>query len=682
MRSFLLALLVVPLLMAACLYGLFLLWGGRLPVPEDFDELRPSARSTVYDREGRVIGTYFAQNRNPISLSEISPGMIDAVLAAEDHRFYAHWGVNLSAIARAVLANVKKGQVSQGASTITQQLARDLFLDQSRTLERKLKEMVLAVRLERSFSKDEILELYLNRIYFGEGAYGVDAAARRYFAKEVSELTPAEAATIAGIAANPSAFSPIRRPEAALQRRDRVLKSMRSLGYLSKQEFEEAVSQPLGIRPGSSSAGEAPYFLEYVRLQLMAKYGGRGVYEGGLRIQTGLDLDLQRAAEEAIETRLREIEKEHLYRNTFDSFQQAGSRAADEGTPYLQAALVALDPQTGQILAMVGGRTWEDSRFNRAVQARRQPGSSFKPLIYGLALQSGMKTNDGIVDEPVSYPMGAGMGRWAPHNFGNRFSGWMTLRYALAKSINIPSIKLADRLGPRRVAEFARLCGIQGPVDPYLSIALGTAEVTPLEMASVYAAFDNQGIRLDPVGVVRVEDRVGRVLQESSPATTEILDEKSSAMLVSMMQTVLDRGTAWAARKKMGFEAPAAGKTGTTDDYTDAWFIGFVPRCVCAVWVGFDEKKTLGRNMTGAKVALPIWTDFMKAFVAAEGEEPFPVPEGLTAVKTCLGTGQLAGPSCPAVDDLFRPGQQPHDVCGAHGGSAPEVEESDEEEGL
>jgi penicillin-binding protein 1A len=677
MKRFLVALVLVPILMAAGLYALFILWGNRLPVPSTVEELQPSVRSVVFDRHGATIGEYYVEDRIPVSLSSIPKQVTDAVLAAEDRRFYGHWGVNILAVLRALLRNVRAGEVTQGASTITQQLARNLFLDQSRTLERKMKEIVLAVRLERSFSKDEILELYLNRIYFGEGAYGVQAAARRYFGKDVADLTVPEAAMIAGIPANPSAFSPVRHPEAALGRRNRVLASMRERGNLDNATFRDAATTPLGVLRNASPEGEAPYFLEFVRLQLMERYGERGVYHGGLEIHSSLDLILQRAAERAVDKQTREIEADHIYRETFESFRESGSRRGSEGTPYLQAALVAIEPQTGQILAMVGGRAWQDSRFNRAVQARRQPGSAFKPFIYAMALRDGAKTNDIIVDAPVSYPMGhsASMGRWEPRNFKNKFDGPMTLRHALAKSINIPSVKLLDRIGPRRVVDFAHLCGIQGEIPPYLSIALGTAEVTPLEIASAYGAFDNQGILMSPISILRIEDRLGRVLEEHRATSSEVLDEKTSALLVSMMRSVLDRGTAYPARGKMEFLAPAAGKTGTTDDYTDAWFIGFTPRCVCATWVGFDTKRSLGGGMTGAKAALPIWVDFMKEYVRHYGAEDFSLPEGVMSVATCEQTGLLASPYCPAVNDLFLTGTEPHVTCSVHSPVTPKTEE-------
>lgn len=684
MKTFLLTLVIVPLVMGACLYGLFLIWGNHLPVPSTAEELQPSARSVVYDRNGEVVGGYSTENRSPILLAQVPPLAIRSVLAAEDHRFYSHWGINTIAFVRAALRNVLARSVTQGASTITMQLARNLFLDQNRTLERKLKEIVLAVRIERSFSKDEVLELYLNRIYFGEGAYGIQAAARRYFNKDVADLKPAETAMLAGLPANPAAFSPVRHPQAALARRNRVLYAMRGQGVLSDTEYKAAINSPLGISAGGSTSGAASYFLEYVRLLTNATRGSHEVYEGGLKIYTTLDLRLQRAAEAALESQCRKIEADHLYRDTFESYREGGSHGGEDGsTPYLQAALVAIEPQTGKILAMVGGRSWQDSRFNRSVQAHRQPGSSFKPFVYACVLRGGGKPNDIIVDEPVSYPMGAlaSMGTWSPKNFHNEYEGAITLTRALEKSINIPSVKLLSRIGPRTVVDFARTCGIKGDMPPYLSLALGTGEVTPLEMASAYGAFDNGGILVEPSAVVKVEDRNGVVIEQTKRGATEVLDERTSAVLVGMMRAVLDHGTGYAARKDMGFTAPAAGKTGTTDDYSDTWFVGFVPHCVCAVWVGFDEKRTIGGGMTGAKTALPIWTEFMKEYVAENGEQDFNLPEGVDTATICTVTGQLANVGCPSAEAVFVSGQEPRAYCSVHGGAPVEEEEPTQDEG-
>lgn len=669
MKAFLIALVIVPLLAAAFLYGLFFVWGDRLPVPKTMEELKPSVRSIVHDRNGVVIGGYFTENRVPVPLSEMPEHLVQAVIASEDRRFYNHWGINLTAIIRATVSNLRARGVTQGASTITQQLARNLFLDQSRTWERKLKEMVLAVRLERSFSKDEILGLYLNRIYFGEGAYGVQAAAHRYFRKNVEELTVAEAALIAGIPANPSLFSPVRHPEASKARRNRVLRGMYTLSLIDVPTYREAVASPLGILPSGSVAGEAPYFLEHLRLLLVDRYGTEGVYQGGLQIHTTLDIDLQRAAEEAIEKQLRSIEEEEKYEETFESYRESEATPGTSRTPYLQTALIALEPQTGQVLAMVGGRSWQDSKFNRVTQAKLQPGSAFKPFIYALALNQGGRTNDIIIDEPVSYP-GATRDTadiWEPENFKEEFEGPMTYRYALSKSINIPSVKLIDQLGPRSVADFVRTMGMRGYVPPYLSLALGTAEITPLEMASAYGTFANHGIHVAPTVLLRVDDGLGGAIVESRPATAEIMDEKANALLVSVLRSVFEWGTAATAQYVMDFKVPAAGKTGTTDDYTDAWFAGFVPRCVCVVWVGFDEKRSIGEKMTGAKAALPIWVDFMKAFVAKYGEEDFFVPDGMVQVPTCMTTGRQPSLYCPVQQDMFISGTEPDDVCRLHG---------------
>ncbi len=668
-KLFLVALLIVPIVTAAFLYVLFATWGSSLPMPKSMEQVQPNIRSIVLDRNGAMLGGFFVEDRVPVPLSKMPDHLIQSVLSVEDRRFYSHWGLNLAAIARALLSNLRAGGVTQGASTITQQLARNLFLSQNRTLKRKLQELVLAIRLERSFSKDEILTLYLNRIYFGEGSYGVQAASRRYFGKDVSEIDLVEAALLAGLPANPSRFSPVRHPETATNRRNRVLKGMLDMDLIDRPTYEESVAQPLGVSISATSRGEAPYFLEHIRRRMMDRYGTDGVYKGGLQIHTTLDLELQHAAEIALEENLRRIEEEKHYKETYASYLE-GKTNSETGarTPYLQGALIALEPQTGRILAFVGGRSWSDSEWDRATQARLQPGSAFKPFIYALALQRGWRTNDIIMDEPVRYLNNPAdtTDVWEPKNFKMQFKGPMTLRYALAKSINVPSVKLLEQLGPTSLVEFVQRAGIHREIPPYLSLALGTAEVSLIEMAAAYGTFANQGIFVSPTSVIRVENPFGRILEESRPATSELLDEKTNALLLSILRSVFEWGTAATARAVLGFQAPAAGKTGTTDDYTDAWFIGFVPRCVCAVWVGFDERRSIGNRMTGARAALPIWVEFMKKFVEQNGIEDFTLPSGLVSVGTCEVTGRLPTPDCPVVWDLFIKGTEPKDRCIFH----------------
>lgn len=677
MRAFIVLAVLVPALMAGAIFGLFIVWGDDLPTPRTPREIEPSTNTTLLDKNGQIIDEFFVENRNPVRLEDIPDVMKRAVLATEDRRFYGHWGIDLWGVFRALRTNVASHGISQGGSTITQQLARNLFLSNSQTFERKLKETVLAVRLERSFSKDEIMELYLNQIYFGEGAYGVKAAASRYFGKALSDITAPEAAMIAGLAANPSAYSPLRHPEAARARRNVVLRRMEQAGVFSEGEREALEEMPVETstseRPRSRSVGAD--FSEMIRRELIERYGADQLYRGGLKVYTTLDAKLQQAAQGAIEHQMVELEKQHAwsYKYLLSPATRMGTLQATGGsTPYLQGALVAVEPQTGAIRAMVGGRNFSESSFNRATQARRQPGSSFKPFIYATAFTQGWKTGDLLQDSPASWSWAGPGGRrqvWSPQNFSHKYAGPVTLRYALMKSINVPAIRLLERVGSKNVIEIAHAMGIRGELPTQLSLALGTGEVTPLEITGAYATFANQGIFRAPYAIERVEDRYGRILESHDPAPREALDERSSYLTLSIMRSVLDFGTAWKARGEYKFKAPAAGKTGTTDDYSDAWFVGFIPRLACGVWVGFDEKKPIGPKMTGAAAALPAWCEFMNAAVAVYGEEEFTPPPGIVEVTTCTATGKIATAACPkTAKDAYRVGQAPSGVCTLHTG--------------
>ncbi|MEZ4648514.1 MAG: PBP1A family penicillin-binding protein [Candidatus Eisenbacteria bacterium] len=672
MRLFILFLLLTPLAGAAVIYGLFSAWGDELPSPQSLRELEPSMNTVILDQNGEVIDEFFLENRSPRPITEIPELMQEAVLSTEDTRFDDHWGLDVLGIIRAAFTNVTHGTIEEGASTITQQLARKLFLTDSQTWDRKLKEAVLAIRLERSFSKDEILELYLNKIYFGEGAYGVEAAAQTYFGKSVDDLELQETALLAGILANPSAFHPIRRPENARKRRNLVLRRMLQAGVVDSTQYAVAETTAVVLNPRGKSASKAPYFTEAVRRELADRYGDTHVYTGGLTVHTTLDLSMQNAAVEAMEKQLQSIEKQqaHRYKYLKDEATCAGTLAHPEnGTPYLQGALVAVEPQTGAIRAMVGGRNFAESKFNRATQAVRQPGSAFKPISFTVSIQDGHSTNDIIYDTPLEFEI-PGPGRqvqsWEPKNFDLEFRGPVTLRYSLMKSLNIPAVRLMEEATPRRVIAMAKSMGIDRNLPPYLSLALGTGEVTPLELTSAYGIFANQGIYCEPYMIERVEDRYGSLVDLRVPKTREVIDERTNAIMVSLMQSVMDAGTGASARSSFGFRAPAGGKTGTTDDYSDAWFVGFVPRLACGVWVGFDEKKTIGSRMTGTAAALPSWAGFMKAATADFGDEEFPVPKGLVQLTTCRDTGLIALPDCPKVRDLFLPGRQPNRTCPIH----------------
>lgn len=685
MRIILASILLVPLLGAAVIYGLFVVWGSDLPSPQTLRELEPSMNTVILDRNGLVIDEFFLENRSPRPLPQIPPLVQAAVLATEDVRFGQHWGIDVVGVLRAAFTNLTSGTIEQGASTITQQLARKLFLTDSQTWNRKLKEAVLAIRLERSFSKDEILELYLNKVYFGEGAYGVEAAAQTYFGKSSDQLALEEIATLAGVLANPSAFNPVRKPENSKRRRNLVLRRMLQAGVVDTTAYGLAEAADLVLNTsGKKSASRAPYFTEAVRQELADRYGDTHVYTGGLTVHTTLDLALQESAVAALESQLQTLEEmqAHRYKYLKDPATRAGSLAhPEEGTPYLQGAAVAIEPQTGAIRMLVGGRHFAESKFNRAFQAVRQPGSAFKPILFAAAVREGHSPNDILYDTPVQFPGpgGAGSTPWEPKNFDLEFRGPVTMRYALMKSLNIPAVRLMDEVTPRKVIALAKEMGIERNLPPYLSLALGTGEVTPLEITAAYAIFANQGIYSEPYMIERVEDRYGNLVELHLPKSREVIDERTNAIMVSMLQSVIDGGTGAPARSVHGFHAPAGGKTGTTDDYSDAWFVGFVPRLACGVWVGFDEKKTIGSRMTGTAAALPAWSAIMKKAVKELGAEEFSAPRGLIRVTTCRDTGLLALPDCPKVSDLYRPGHQPTRSCPIHAQYlAPSFDEEEE----
>jgi len=485
-------------------------WIGRdLPTPDQLTAIKPPVKTLVYDAKGRVFHEFFKENRSTVALRNIPRNLVNATISTEDRNFYHHWGVDMWGVGRAVVQNVLRHRTVEGGSTITQQLARNLFLTHERTVSRKLKEVALAIQIERNFSKNQILEMYFNQIYFGEGAYGVDAAAKTFFNKNVQELSLPEASLLAGLPANPSLYSPRRRPTAALARRSKVLRNMLATGAINRVEFDHAMSAPLGVTTQRYNNERAPYFTELVRLHLDERYGSNAVYEGGLRVYTTLDADLQQAAERALERQLASLETELKLKPSFASYvPPASAERASGRTPYLQGAFVAIDPRNGYVRAMVGGRDWNHSNFNRATQAMRQPGSAFKPFVYTAAIDNGFHPTDIIVDEPVSFPGGDGK-LYQPGNYDRTFRGPVTLRYALQQSINIPAIKLLRKVGTSLVASYARRMGIRSPLGQNLSLALGSSEVNLLELTSAYGVLANRGIRNEPLYVLKVEDRNG-----------------------------------------------------------------------------------------------------------------------------------------------------------------------------
>ncbi len=642
-------------------------WGHDLPATDRLERISPAVKSQVFDIHGSVIGEFFIENRSLVRLRDVPGWLTDAFIATEDRRFYQHWGVDVFRLGKAAMRDIKEGRPAEGAGTITQQLARNLFLTHEKTFSRKIKETVLALQIERRYSKDEILEMYENQIYFGEGAYGVQAAASTFFAKDVRHLSLPECALLAGLPRNPSAYSPRRQPQNALKRRQVVLRAMLDTGKITRAEYATASAAPLGVTP-SRAARQAPYFMEIVRQRLEEKYGANMLNEGGLRVYTTLDLQLQHIAEEALERQLSELEVVNKYRARFSGPAPAGTKTTRmSSTPYVQGAMIVMDAKTGGVRVMIGGRNHGDSGFNRATQARRQTGSLWKPLVYVAALDNGYHATDTIIDEPIDLPAGNGS-IWSPQNYDHRFRGTITLQYALQHSVNIPAVLLARAVGTTTVASYARRLGVTSPIVTELSMALGTSEVTLQEMMTVYTTLANDGVRPTPLLMLKVLDRNGQVLENNTPEYKEAVRPETAEQATAMLRTVLDGGTAYSSRLA-GLTIPAAGKTGTTSDYTDAWFIGYTPDLAAGVWVGFDREQTLGDGMTGSRAALPVWTDFMLRATQGKPARDFPRPTQVVTRTVCPVTGLLATVDCPdPVAEAFSAGEEPRALCDVHPG--------------
>lgn len=661
-----LAVLIAVSSVLGCLFGLFIWFSKDVPSTEALLDAKPWVATILYDIDGKPIKTLAEHNRIVVPLERMPKHLIDAFIAIEDRQFYRHWGVNIFAVFKALVEDLMAGKVVRGASTITQQLARNLFPEElplERSLSRKIKEAIVAIKIERYFTKDEILEMYLNQIYFGEGTYGVEAASLKFFGKHVDDLTLAEAALLAAIPKDPSGYSPRRHFDRVKKRQALVLSAMADMGMISAQEAAKAKAEPVEILPlKKDSVGD--YFCEYVRQILEKKYGARTIYREGLRVYTTLDLNLQRIAEAAVESNLKAMEERLHYRIRYAP-SGAASKQNRAKTDYIQAAFLAIDPHTGYIKAMVGGRDFSESEWNRAVQAPRQPGSAFKVFTYTAAIDNGMTPSDLIMDEPIAINLPDGR-QWRPSNFSEDFEGLVTLRRALAKSINIPAIKLANQIGLETIIDYAYRMGIRSPLRPYPSLALGASEVTLLELTSAFGVLAASGIRAEPMAILRIETSDGHLLEENNPTRHEVLRPQTAYVVTSMLQSVVDEGTAAMIRAR-GIRHNLAGKTGTTNDYTDAWFVGFCSDLVAGVWVGFDEKRPMGVKETGARAALPIWIDFMEKALENIPDKPFEEPPGIVHCKICCQSGMLASEFCPETrTEVFVAGTEPFKICTVH----------------
>ncbi|MEX2528397.1 MAG: PBP1A family penicillin-binding protein [Gemmatimonadota bacterium] len=668
----------------------------------------PQQTSKVYSADGVLLAELGIERRTPVPIRDLPPHVPQAFLAIEDRRFYRHNGVDLRGITRAAIgATLNRSFAAGGGSTITQQLARNMFetIGFEKRVERKLKELQVALELERAYSKDQILEAYMNQINFDRGWYGIQTAARNYFGKPAVELNPAEAAMLAAIANRPAYYNPLRNPEPARQRRNLVLTAMVDEGFLSEEEGEEWREYPLPDRRAELEEDPAPYFVEWVRRTLDARYG-RLLYTGGLEIHTTLDSRMQRAARISMKNGFQTLEARPGYPHPkYEEYAQQTTQFEGTNSPYMQGLLVALDHKSGEVRALVGGRDFNHSRFNRVTQALRQPGSSFKPLVYAAAINSGIPASHVIVDAPVVMPQVSGED-WRPQNFTGEFGGPMTIRAALRQSINMVAIKLAvDEVGLETVVQTARRLGIRTDIPRFPSTAIGAPDVIPLQIAEAYGTFANLGTRVRPHFILRVESAEGEVLWEPERERTEALDPLVSRVMVSLLEDVVIRGTGYNGVRNVAQlpqEVPAAGKTGTTNDATDVWFAGFTPDLTAVVWFGMDQPQRIRTGATGGGDASPVWGEFMRRVYYGEDADneklaasrvstqdgngrpegtvdvggvlpipsPWPMLQGLVVRRVDSLTGLLASRWCPAdraYDEIFISGTEPTELCDESG---------------
>jgi 1A family penicillin-binding protein len=647
-------------------------WDLLAAIP-DRDQLRRvgemAQATTLLDREDRPVFTIFKEQRIEIPLEQMSPLLVKAIISIEDQRFYEHHGVDTVRIVAAAVNNVREGRRAQGGSTLTQQLARQAFLTLDKSYRRKLKEVIVAAELEAEYSKQEILELYLNKVYFGDGLHGVEAASLGFFGKHAAELSLSEAALIAGLVKSPSSFAPTVNLKRAVARRDLVLQTMVDSGVVSADAAAAAKAEPVTLK--STLGRDDPYgawFKEEVRRQLIARFGLDRVYEGGLKVYTTVDMAMQQAAEVLVEESLIEVEQRR------DARRKKGE---EPDSSKLEAAVVAIDPATGEVRALVGGRSFESSHFNRATQARRQPGSAFKPFVFAAALEAGWSPASIVsrLDEPIQTLQGA----WIPED-EHATTPEMTLRTALRTSSNRAAVRLLEEVGIPKTVDYAKKLGV-GSVPNVPSLALGSGEVTLEGMTAAYATFASGGVHRTPVMIRRVEDRDGQVVYQAPATESRVLSETTAFLLNSMLSDVVNYGTAWKARQ-VGFQLPAAGKTGTTNDYIDAWFVGYTPKLVAGVWIGFDQPKTIVSGGYAGDVAVPLWGRFMRAATKGDKATWFPTPKGLVGVQVCRVSGLLPDAGCSDVEvvnaagevshrsmvitDYFPRGKAPTSVCPLH----------------
>jgi penicillin-binding protein 1A len=591
-----------------------------LPGIVTLKDYRPSIASRVYDDNNELIDEFFLEDRKIIKINEIPKIVHYAFVAAEDSRFYQHQGFDMQSISRAMFKNFEAGHIVQGGSTITQQVAKMMYLSPERKYLRKVKEAILAYKIDKYLTKDEILNLYLNQIYLGHGTYGIESASLGYFGKSARALTLPEAALLAGLPKAPTAYSPFLHFEKAKQRQTYVLTRMVEDGYISPDQFKQAVASVLKLRPVRPKDKVAAHFVEHVRRYVQEKYGADVLYKEGLSIYTTLNLSAQKAARDAMEKGLAELEDREKYERGL-----------------VQGALYCMEVKTGAIRAMVGGRDFNKSEFNRAIQSRRQPGSAFKPLIYTAAFDKGMNPSTRFVDSPIVFEdLSQEGGLWKPRNFDEKFLGPITMRTALVQSRNVVTIKILQDIGIDYAASYAMNMGITSPIARNLSLALGTSGVTLQELVRAYSVLGNEGKKVTPYFIKKIVDRTGNIFEETKVQSEQVIDPRIAFMTTYIMQDVVESGTG---RRVKSIGRPVAGKTGTTNDIRDAWFIGFTPSIIAGVWVGFDQEMSLGKQEVGGRAAAPMWLYFMEKFLQNAPVEAFTTPPGIVFVKVDQKTG-------------------------------------------
>jgi penicillin-binding protein 1A len=612
--------LILPSVIAV---GTYFYFSYDLPRLISVKDYAPKTVTQVFSEHGEVIAEFFVEKRYLIPIDAMPTPLVHAFIAAEDARFFEHQGIDFVSIIRALFKNIESMEIVQGGSTITQQITKALLLSPEKSYSRKIKEAILAWRIEKSLSKRDILAIYLNQIYLGHRSYGVEAAALTYFGKHASELSIAESALLAGLPKAPSAYSPIHHPLKAKKRQRYVLQRMVQRGYITSSQAKEAEDMSLIITPPENkNIKVAPYFAEYLRKYLEKVYGSDVLYCGGLKVYTPLNLFMQKAAQRAVESGLKDFEKRE---------------GRQEGEPGVQGALVAMEPETGHIKSLVGGLHFLENQFNRAIQARRQLGSAFKPVVYAAALDKGYTPTTVLIDSPLVFKIKSDKEFWEPRNYDLQFKGPITMRNALNSSRNIITIKIMQDIGIDYAISYARALGISSPLSRDLSLALGSSGVSLLEITRAYASFANQGFKVEPVFITRVVDRNGTLLQENKPELTKAISPQTAYLMTSLLTSVVEEGTG---RRVKALNRPCAGKTGTTNDVRDAWFIGFTPDLITGTWVGFDNEKPLGKHETGAVAASPIWLNYMKEVSEGTPMKTFSIPEGIIFVKTDPETGK------------------------------------------